>query len=101
MRLRNEIYEQGDSRDVTVSIEKFLGRKQSVEPFLKKIGIGGATKRAAGGAIADSEANKRSSNGASCHSASHLELFEIAVEMPVRPDWHDAAVVTERRCTRL
>ena len=39
-KLRNEIYAQGDGRDVTVSIEKFLGRKQSVEPFLKKIGIG-------------------------------------------------------------
>jgi len=39
-KLRNEIYAQGDGRDVTVSIEKFLCRKQSVEPFLKKIGIG-------------------------------------------------------------
>ena len=44
LRLRHEIYEQGDGRDVTVSIEKFLGRKQSVEPFLKKIGIGGEKK---------------------------------------------------------
>ncbi len=44
MRLRNEIYAVGDSRDVTTSIEKFLGRKQSVEPFLKHIGIGGAKK---------------------------------------------------------
>ncbi len=40
MKLRREIYEPGDSRDVNESIEKFLGRKQSVEPFLKKIGIG-------------------------------------------------------------
>ena len=40
MKLRREIYEPGDSRDVNQSIEKFLGRKQSVEPFLKKIGIG-------------------------------------------------------------
>ena len=40
MRLRNEIYAMGDSRDVNESIEKFLGRKQSVQPFLKKIGIG-------------------------------------------------------------
>jgi thimet oligopeptidase len=40
MKLRREIYEPGDSRDVTVSIEKFLGRKQSVQPFLKKIGVG-------------------------------------------------------------
>lgn len=39
-RLRDEIYAPGDSRDVTVSIEKFLGRKQSIEPFLKTIGIG-------------------------------------------------------------
>jgi thimet oligopeptidase len=41
MKLRKEIYERGDSRDVAVSIEKFLGRKQSVEPFLKKIGVKG------------------------------------------------------------
>jgi Zn-dependent oligopeptidase len=38
-RLRREIYEPGDSRDVSVSIEKFLGRKQSTGPFLKKLGI--------------------------------------------------------------
>ena len=48
MKLRKEIYEQGDGRDVTVSIEKFLGRKQSVEPFLEKIGVkGGADKKKA------------------------------------------------------
>src|SRR4029077_18773656 len=35
MKLRNEIYAQGDSRDVALSVEKFLGRKQSVQPFLK------------------------------------------------------------------
>src|SRR5215472_8388593 len=39
LRLRHEIYEQGDARDVSTSVEKFLGRKQSVEPFLKKIGV--------------------------------------------------------------
>lgn len=39
LRLRKEIYEPGDSRDVNVSIEKFLGRKRSLDPFLKKIGI--------------------------------------------------------------
>jgi len=38
-RLRKEIYEPGDSRDVNISIEKFLGRKRSLEPFLRKIGI--------------------------------------------------------------
>ena len=40
-RLREEIYAVGDSRDATVSIEKFLGRKQSLQPFLKTLGIGG------------------------------------------------------------
>src|SRR5438309_3575277 len=48
LRLRREIYEPGDSRDVTLSIEKFLGRGQSIEPFLKKIGIGGEKKTKAG-----------------------------------------------------
>jgi len=47
MKLRHEIYEPGDSRDATVSIEKFLGRKQSVHPFLKKLGIGGEEKKKA------------------------------------------------------
>ena len=47
LRLRHEVYEQGDSRDVTVSIEKFLGRKQSVQPFLKNLGITGDTKKKA------------------------------------------------------
>lgn len=37
-KMRAEIYAQGDSRDVNVSIEKFLGRPRSIEPFLKKIG---------------------------------------------------------------
>ncbi|MEY2466868.1 MAG: thimet oligopeptidase, partial [Verrucomicrobiota bacterium] len=40
MRLRKEVYEVGDSRDVNISIEKFLGRERSLQPFLKKIGIG-------------------------------------------------------------
>ena len=40
MRLRREIYEPGDSRDANISIEKFLGRPRSIEPFLKQIGIG-------------------------------------------------------------
>jgi len=44
LRLRRDIYEPGDSRDVNVSIEKFLGRKQSVQPFLKKIGINDKNK---------------------------------------------------------
>jgi thimet oligopeptidase len=45
MRLRREIYEPGDARDITESIEKFLGRTQSVQPFLKQIGITGASDK--------------------------------------------------------
>jgi Zn-dependent oligopeptidase len=37
-RLRDEIYAVGNSRDVSESIQKFLGRDRSIEPFLKKIG---------------------------------------------------------------
>ena len=44
MRLRKEIYEPGDSRDVAISIKKFLGRDQSIQPFLKKIGIAAGEK---------------------------------------------------------
>ncbi|MBA4147462.1 MAG: Zn-dependent oligopeptidase [Verrucomicrobia bacterium] len=40
MRLRKEIYEPGDSRDVNISIRKFLGRERSNQPFLKQLGIG-------------------------------------------------------------
>ena len=39
-RLREEIYAPGDSRDVNLSIETFLGRHQSITPFLKTLGIG-------------------------------------------------------------
>src|SRR6058998_400695 len=38
-RLRDEIYAVGDSREATVAVEKFLGRKQEIGPFLKKVGI--------------------------------------------------------------
>jgi thimet oligopeptidase len=38
-RLRDEIYAVGNSRDANASIEKFLGRPRSIEPFLKKIGV--------------------------------------------------------------
>jgi thimet oligopeptidase len=47
LRLRHDIYEPGDSRDVAISIEKFLGREQSIEPFLKKIGIASTEKKKA------------------------------------------------------
>ena len=39
MRMRNEIYAVGDSRDINISIEKFLGRPRSLAPFLKRIGV--------------------------------------------------------------
>jgi Zn-dependent oligopeptidase len=47
-RLRTEIYEPGDSRDVNISIDKFLGRPRSLAPFLKKIGIESATANGSG-----------------------------------------------------
>jgi thimet oligopeptidase len=39
MRMRQEIYSQGDSRDINASIEAFLGRPRSLKPFLTRIGI--------------------------------------------------------------
>jgi thimet oligopeptidase len=42
-RLRDDIYAVGNSRDVTDSVERFLGRKQSLQPFLKKVGIESGT----------------------------------------------------------
>ena len=47
-RLRREIYEPGDSRDVNISIREFLGRPPQNGPFLKELGIEAAP--AAGGA---------------------------------------------------
>jgi thimet oligopeptidase len=40
MRLREEIYATGGSREIDVSIRAFLQRERSIEPFLKGIGIG-------------------------------------------------------------
>jgi Zn-dependent oligopeptidase len=39
MRMRQEIYSQGDSRDINASIEAFLGRPRSMQPFLNRLGI--------------------------------------------------------------
>ncbi|MFG0257371.1 MAG: M3 family metallopeptidase [Phycisphaerales bacterium JB043] len=39
MRLRNEIYAAGGSREIDDSIRAFLGRDRSLVPFLKSIGI--------------------------------------------------------------
>ncbi|HWA10797.1 MAG TPA: M3 family metallopeptidase [Opitutaceae bacterium] len=38
-RLRNEIYGVGASRDVADSVQRFLGRPQSLQPFLRFVGI--------------------------------------------------------------
>jgi thimet oligopeptidase len=43
MRFRREILEPGDSRDVNVSIERFLRRPRSLEPLLRQLGIGPST----------------------------------------------------------
>ena len=40
MKLREAIYSVGGSRNPNISIEKFLGRPQSNQSFLKKIGLG-------------------------------------------------------------
>ncbi|MFY9987824.1 MAG: M3 family metallopeptidase [Chthoniobacterales bacterium] len=42
-RLRDDIYAVGNSRDVSESVQRFLGRKQSLQPFLKKVGIESGT----------------------------------------------------------
>lgn len=39
MRLRQEVYAAGDTRDVSKSVEKFLGRSRSMKPFLEYVGI--------------------------------------------------------------
>jgi Zn-dependent oligopeptidase len=41
LRLRREIYETGNSRNVNESVEKFLNRPQSIRPFLKELGVEG------------------------------------------------------------
>ena len=38
-RLRDQIYAVGDTRDANDSIEEFLGRERSLEPFLLEIGV--------------------------------------------------------------
>ena len=39
MRLRNEVYGVGHTRDVAESVEKFLGRPRSQQPYLDYVGI--------------------------------------------------------------
>jgi len=39
MKLRNEIYAPGGSREIDQSIRKFLGRERSIQPYLKTLGI--------------------------------------------------------------
>lgn len=38
-RLREEVYAPGNSRDINKSIENFLGRSRSIQPFLKSISV--------------------------------------------------------------
>jgi len=38
-RLRDEVYGVGNTRDVGESVEKFLGRPRSMQPFLEYVGI--------------------------------------------------------------
>ncbi|MDB6113633.1 MAG: prlC [Lacunisphaera sp.] len=38
-RLRDEVYGKGNTRDVADSVEKFLGRPRSQEPYLEYVGI--------------------------------------------------------------
>jgi thimet oligopeptidase len=38
-RMRDEIYAQGNARDVSVSVERFLGRPRSLTPFLRRLGV--------------------------------------------------------------
>ncbi len=44
MKLRNEIYAPGGSREVDISIRNFLGRERSIQPYLKTLGIEGPAK---------------------------------------------------------
>jgi len=39
MKLRNEVFSRGDTRDVSESVEIFLGRERSMDAFLIKLGI--------------------------------------------------------------
>lgn len=39
MRLRREIYERGNTRDVADSVEAFLGRKSSNKAFMRSLGL--------------------------------------------------------------
>ena len=54
MKLRQEIYAPGGSRDIDISIHKFLGRDRSIQPYLKTLGIGGKDK-AKGGPTQENE----------------------------------------------
>lgn len=49
LRLRKEIYGVGDTRDVGESVEKFLGRPRSMQPFLDYVGLKHKAAEGAGG----------------------------------------------------
>lgn len=48
-RLRTEIYEVGGAREAAESVEKFLGRKQSNDPFIASLGLDPAAAKAGKG----------------------------------------------------
>jgi Zn-dependent oligopeptidase len=41
MRLRNDVYAAGGSRDAEDLVRTFLGRERSNQPLLESLGIGG------------------------------------------------------------
>ena len=83
MKLRREIYAQGNSRDVSVSIEKFLGRPQSVQPFLKRDRDRAAAKKKVPAGPSQREQLGTSGNGIQPVSSRHC-----------------AGAVLARRCAR-
>jgi thimet oligopeptidase len=54
-KLRKEIYAPGGSREIDISIGKFLGRDRSIQPYLKTLGIESSAK-AKGGPSQESDA---------------------------------------------
>ncbi len=54
MKLRQEIYAPGGSREIDISIHKFLARDRSIQPYLKTLGIDAPGKA---GSVPSAESN--------------------------------------------
>ncbi len=54
MKLRQEIYAPGGSREIDISIHKFLARDRSIQPYLKTLGIDAPGKA---GTVPSAESN--------------------------------------------